>query len=171
MPKLPTRVLLFLSSYAPLFAILAYDAYPGNLVLVWTLGATAVVSPAALWGYVHYWLPRKAEIPITAERVTPRDSEAVSYLLFYLFPFLDVNLQSLSESAPMIVLLLVMSIIYINSNMMYVNPMLNLFGYHIFEVENEDGKVYGLISRDKYIRPGTSFLVHPSQNYVALKNE
>ena len=171
MPKLPTRILLFLSSYAPLFAILAYDAYPGNLVLVWVLGATAVFSPAALWGYVHYWLPRKAEISITAKRVTPRDSEAVSYLLFYLFPFLDVNLQSLAESAPMIVLLLVMSIIYINSNMMYVNPMLNLFGYHIFEVENEDGKVYGLISRDKYIRPGTSFLVHPSQNYVALKNE
>jgi len=171
MPRLPTRILLFLSSYAPLFAILAYDAYPGNLLLVWVLGITAAVSPAALWGYVHYWLPRKAEISITAERVTPRDSEAVSYLLFYLFPFLDVNLQSLSESAPMIVLLLVMSIIYINSNMMYVNPMLNLFGYHIFEVENEDGKVYGLISRDKYIRPGTSFLVHPSQNYVALKNE
>jgi len=140
-------------------------------VLVWVLGTVALVSPAALWGYVHYWLPRKAQISITAERVTPKDSEAVSYLLFYLFPFLDVSLQSLSESAPIILLLIVMSIIYINSNMMYVNPMLNLFGYHIFEIENEDGKIYGLISRDKYIRPGTSFLVHPSQNYVALKTE
>ena len=35
----------------------------------------------------------------------------------------------------MILLLIVMSIIYVNSNMMYVK-MLNVFGYHIFEVEN-----------------------------------
>ncbi|WP_263819470.1 hypothetical protein [Salinibacter sp.] len=171
MPRLSTRILLFLSSYAPLFGILAFKAHPDSMWLVYGLAAVAIVSPIGLLLYVTQWLPSKAEITITAKEVTPMDGEAVSYFVFYLFPFLDVSLNSFTKAAPMVILLIVMLIIYVNSNMMYVNPMLNLFGFHFFEVENENGKVYGLIARDHYIRPDTSFLIHPTKNYVALKKE
>ena len=171
MPRLSTRILLFLSSYAPLFGILAFKAYPDSMWLVYGLTAVAIISPVVLLLYVTQWLPSKAEITITATEVTPMDGEAVSYFVFYLFPFLDVSLDSFAKAAPMVILLVVMLIIYVNSNMMYVNPMLNLFGFHFFEVENEDGKVYGIIARDHYIRPGSSFLIHPTKNYVALKKE
>lgn len=171
MPRLTTRILLFLSSYAPLFLILGYDAYPGSWILASIFSTVGFVSFLGLWGYVCYWLPTKTKLLITAKRVDPQDSEAVSYLVFYLFPFLDVNLQSLGESFPMIILLIVMATIYVNSNMMYVNPSLNLMGFHIFEVEDENGNTYGMISKSKYIRPGTSMEIYPAQNYIALKDE
>ena len=81
-------MLLFLSSYAPLFAILAYDAYPGNMVLVWVLGATAGLSIIALLAYVKYWLPRKASKSLLPEAVHPRDGEAEAIFYFISFHFL-----------------------------------------------------------------------------------
>jgi hypothetical protein len=133
MPRLSTRILLFLSSYAPLFGILAFKAYPGSMELVYGLTGVAITSPIILLLYVTQWLPSIEEMPITATEVTPMDGEAVSYFVFYLFPFLDVSLDTLSKAAPMVILLAVMLVIYVNSNMMYVNPMLNLFGFHFFE--------------------------------------
>jgi hypothetical protein len=171
MPRLSTRILLFSSSYAPLFGILAFKAYPDSMRLFYGLASVAIISPIVLLLYVTQWLPSMEEVPVTATAVTPMDGEAVSYFVFYLFPFLDVSLNSFAKAAPMVILLIVMLIIYVNSNMMYVNPMLNLFGFHFFEVENEDGKVYGIITRDHYIRPGSSFLIHPTKNYVALKKD
>jgi hypothetical protein len=37
--------------------------------------------------------------------------------------------------------------LYINSNMIHINPMLNLFGYHLYEVTLEDGDVHSLVTR------------------------
>lgn len=94
MPRLHTRILLFCSSYAPLFAILAFKVRTGHRALMWIFGAVAVISSVGLWLYAYYWLPRKNTIRVTPPRVTPKDNDAVSYFVFYLFPFLDITLTT-----------------------------------------------------------------------------
>jgi hypothetical protein len=45
-----------------------------------------------------------------------------------------------------------MGIIYMNSNLIYTNPILNLFGYKIYEVTDKNDNLIICISKKNYIK-------------------
>ena len=65
--------------------------------------------------------------PTTVETtsVQPKSGEVMSYVVTYLIPFLDFDLGKTEDMVALLILLVVLAVIYINSNMVTVNPVLS----------------------------------------------
>lgn len=80
----------------------------------------------------------------------------MGYYSSYIIPFITLSLDGWAQIASIIVSILVLAVLYISSNMIYINPVLSFVGYHLYEVslENSDTTYY-LITKGKVIRGKT----------------
>ena len=168
MPNIPTRLLLFLSSYAPLFLIIAIRGWEKSPHLALGVAIVAVLSVVLLFVFLR--IARKlAADRIIVNSVVSRDGDAMSYIVTYLLPFLAVKLNDVMDAGSLSIVLLVIAVLYVNSNMIYTNPVLNIAGYHIFEIHDADGKTTALICKRAYIRTGSEINVISVGDYVLLE--
>jgi len=136
--------LMFMGSFAPLFALFAIRTH--NRALRWSLVGIAVAGVTATLTLI--WIGRRTEpAPIHLTRVRPRDAEVVSYLVTYLLPFLLAPDPSGTDIVALVLFLCVIAILYIRSNMVYVNPVLALLGWHLFAAETESNVLWILSRR------------------------
>ena len=98
-----------------------------------------------------------------------RDAELASYVVTYLLPFLVSSFSDWLSLLSLVILLLVIAVLYIQSNLIHINPMLNILGYHLFEVETGEGKVSALISKRSYVRSGSTIEAISLSDYVLLE--
>lgn len=167
MPRLPFRIALFLSSYAPLFALLAYTNR-GSATTFWTLVVVTAVSVAAL--IVVMLIQRDEQGPVLRiAHARPKDGDVLAYTATYLVPFLGVNLTKGDGIVVFVGFLLVLGIVYINSNMLFVNPLLSLAGYHTFDVTDPQGHEYSLITKREGLDPGTEIRPAHVSRYIRLE--
>lgn len=146
MPSVITRLLLFLSSYFPLslifFVVLVQEHHYVAIVIL-TVGAGGM-----LWMLQYL---KKAQtlsaIQLKIAGFHRRDAEAMAYIVTYIIPFLVIPLHGWKEGIALSIFFVVLGILYVNSNMIHINPMLNLFGYHLYEITTEDGGVHSLLAR------------------------
>lgn len=170
MPNVPTRVILFLSSYAPLFLIIAMRGWNDSRYLAAGIAVVAVLSVVVLFVFLRS-VQKLASDKITVDSVVSRDGDAMSYIVTYLLPFLGVKLNDVTDAASLGIVLVVIAILYVNSNMIYTNPVLNIAGYHIFEIQDADGKTTALICKRAYVRMGSEINVIAVGDYVLLEKK
>jgi hypothetical protein len=106
---------------------------------------------------------------VTVTRVESRGAELTSYIVTYLLPFVAVSFSDLATTVSLAILLGVIAILYVQSNLIHINPLLNILGYHLFEAEIEGGKSTALISRNKYVRGGSTIEVVSLGDYVVME--
>ncbi|MGH2478655.1 MAG: hypothetical protein ACRDHW_03230, partial [Ktedonobacteraceae bacterium] len=126
MPTLPARGILFLCSYFPLvliFCILLWNAWPLWAILL--LASVGLASLLLTWLYFHTILYRSSVSRATITTFTQRDSDVMSYLASYLIPFVSFSLASVQQALALSVFFIVLFLIYVHSNMIYINPVLN----------------------------------------------
>jgi len=92
MPNIPTRLILFLSSYAPLFLIITMRGWRDNRPLAVGLAIVAVLSVVVLFAFLHT-AQKLAADKVKVSSVISRDGDAMSYIVTYLLPFLAVKLN------------------------------------------------------------------------------
>jgi hypothetical protein len=168
MPNIPTRLILFLSSYAPLFLIIAMRGWHDSRYLALGFAAVAVISIVVLFVFFHS-AQKLASDKIQISSVVSRDGDAMSYIVTYLLPFLAVKLSDVADIASLGIVLFVIGLLYVNSNMIYTNPVLNMAGYHIFEIQDGHGKTTALICKRSYVRTGSEIDVISVGDYVLLE--
>ncbi len=169
MINLKSKILLFCSSYAPLFLIILIQnhntitknfldffnifkkghiysifdiliiikifIHPVTILLILLL--VGICFLLCLLNKHNQLIQDKIEVSET-KNVT---SESMTYIFTYLVPFLSLNLNSTINLYCIIVLITTIGIIYINSDMLYINPLLNSFGYKAFKIS---GKILNL---------------------------
>lgn len=168
MPSIPTRLILFLSSYAPLFLIIAVRGWHESKPLATGLAVVAVLSVVVLFTYLGVVRSLSSgKVGITS--VISRDGDAMSYIVTYLLPFLGVKLNDITDVVSLGVVLFVIGLLYVNSNMIHTNPVLNIVGFHIFEIEDDNGKTTALISARSYIRAHSEIDAISVGDYVLLE--
>ena len=170
MPTIPVRIVLFFSSYAPLFLIVAMRGWRDSRCLAIGLAVVAVVAVLVLFVFLRTARKLAAD-RITVDSVASRDGDAMSYIVTYLLPFLAVKLNDVTDVGSLGMVLLVIAILYVNSNMIYTNPVLNIAGYHVFEIHDADGKTTALICKRAYIRTGSEIDVISLGDYVLLEKK
>jgi|SRR5580692_5950184 hypothetical protein len=168
MANLPTRVILFLSSYMPLFLIMAIKyglphRYFGGAML-----ALGLLSAIVLVLYLNAARTFGSD-RVVMEKVSAKDTEAMSYIVTYLIPFLDVKIDEPTNLISLGLLFTVVGVLYVHSNLIYINPTLNMLGYHLFEVEIEGGKSVALLSKRGFIEKGKALDVIPLGNQILLE--
>lgn len=140
------KPLMFLSSYAPLFAILAIrvESTPVRLTCV----ALAVAGIAALIAILTF-NRRTAPAQSTLTTVRNAGSEAASYLAGYLLPFLVVAQPTALDLIAYGLFLAVVGLVTIRTGVIQVNPLLFVFGFSIFQVQDSTGASFYLVSRGR----------------------
>lgn len=163
-----TMLTLFLSSYAPLLLIFGIFMASKNLWLSIGLMLASIGSIMQLLRFLKEASTLTSH-SVIAQTVQSRDGEAMSYIVTYLLPFLGIDFSKWENGVALIILFVILGILYVNSNLIYVNPMLNLFGYHIFELQTSEGKLSALIARRKYVKNGEAVNVVSLGNYVIME--
>jgi hypothetical protein len=152
MPNLLTRVILFLSSYIPLFVVFAVLLWKQDRRTAWALIVLCGVALLGLVGYLK-WVQRFAPTPLEVQSVRSKDGETMSYIASYILPFVSLPYGDYYKLAAIVIFLAVLAIVYVNSNMLYINPMLNLFGFHLYAVTSIGDVEHTVIARRRP-RPG-----------------
>jgi hypothetical protein len=107
---------------------------------------------------------------VQVERVQRIDAEATSYIVTYVIPFLALPSDSWQHGVALMILYAVLGVLYVTANLIHINPMLNLFGYHLYEVTLSDGGEYALITRQR-VRRGENLRVCPVGEGLLLNRE
>lgn len=144
--------MLFLSSYIPLYAILAYkhrtvqvtlplEQYSNGLLadqtwpiltIIWI--GLSLVSFVFLMVVLSFRKSREGKFK-DVNSYKSRNDLVTNYILVYIFPFVVLDLSKVVNWMAFIVFFVVIGIIQTRSNQLHVNPILALLGYDIYEVD------------------------------------
>lgn len=171
MPTLHTRILLFLSSYVPLFVIIGILVFNKNWIVATVIFLLAACFICALWSYLRYCRKKLKHTFSKLRDYRARDSEAMSYIASYIVPFATFPLDGWTQVLALTVFLLVLLMIYVNSNMVYVNPLLSVVGFHLYEIEVEHGDhALYYLARKRLVREELIYYVEISKDiWLELK--
>lgn len=124
---------LFLSSYSPAFLILAVRAFDRCWGLFAVSLALAVVSAGAFLAFIHF---ARQGGPFQGEvlDVEPRDFELAAYVASYLLPFVTVIGAGAQDIIALALFLVFIGVIWVNTGLVYLNPLLSIAGYHVYIV-------------------------------------
>jgi hypothetical protein len=145
------RAQLFLSSYAPLFAIMAIR-FHGTVL-------RAVCAGLAGIGIIYLLLvmclvARQAQERVYAiASVEDASGEVAGYLATYLVPFVMVPSPSAADLAGYAILAVVVVVIFMRSELAQINPALYLLGWRVALIKTGESGCY-LVCR-RLPRPGT----------------
>lgn len=149
MPSLPMRCMLFLSSYFPLSLIIFVLFVAQDPLLAWIILSIGLLGLVCMLLFFFAIVPRieGEKGTITSRHV--HGSEVMGYIASYVVPFVTFQLNQWQQTAALLIFLLMLGVIYVNSeDMLRINPMLNLIGFHLYEITLNHGKEsYALITR------------------------
>lgn len=151
MPSLLARILLFLSSYAPLSFMLVLLFWTKSPAVAAVSAAAAVIGVTGMLLYLRI-VAQLASVPTKVVDCHSRGDESMSYIVSYIIPFLAVAFSEWQQAAALAVFFAILGFLYVNSDMIHINPTLNLFGYRLYETTLEDGTTYSLVARGRVQR-------------------
>ena len=143
-----TRSGLFLSSYAPLFLILAVRFTQVWLVILCLLLAIVGVG-LAIWILDTH--SRSASGSVDVKKVDDVGEQATAYIITYLLPFLAVKEPNLREVLAYAILFLVAGLVYVRSDMQLINPTLYLLRRRIVKVTTDHDRTLYVITRHRVL--------------------
>lgn len=166
MPSILLRFSLFLSSYFPLTLIFFVLFVEKNVWESISILALGLVGLAGMLLYIKS-ARRFNSQSVRIDRVQRRDSEAMSYVVSYIIPFLSVPFSGWQQGLALGVFFVMLAILYVNSGMIHINPTLNLMGFHIYEVDLPGGESASLIARHR-VRKGDTVRVVKADDEILL---
>ncbi|WP_324134238.1 hypothetical protein [Bosea sp. (in: a-proteobacteria)] len=149
-----SRFILFLSSYAPLWAIFFISGPTTATGIICAI--LAILGPLAIVILINE-SKKAAAVRLTVYKVRRKDSDTMGYIATYVIPFAATKLDDPSQIASLLIFFLALAFVYINSGLIHINPTLSLLGYRIYEVEDSEENAFPLIAR-RLIRKGDTVL-------------
>lgn len=169
------KFVLFATSYLPLFVLISLRQFSENYsYLHWggfnfdaiifcmqRFGLSIIliiISVIGILGCKFLFKNLKLLSPngdnVTVCKIDNKNSESIGYIATYIVPFLFQSFNGWYELVALLFLLLIIYRIYINSNLILINPILS-FKYSLFEIEyqQQSGKIKNglIITRDKLL--------------------
>src|SRR5713226_1351789 len=108
MPNLKIRLVLFLSSYTPLFLIMAVKYWTAHHYFAYSMVVIGVLSVLLLIVYLKQSSGLAVD-HVAVEKISGKDTEAMSYIVVYLVPFLDIKLDEFSSAMALLLLFVVLA--------------------------------------------------------------
>lgn len=158
MPTFLTRWMLFASSYFPLAVIIAILFYNKQPILVICFLVVCFLGFLYLLGYFFYNSVYINPEPYKIQSRYAHGGEVMGYVASYIVPFVTFSLEGWQQIASLLIFIFILGVVYVNSeDMLRINPMLNLLGYHLYAVtmvadgstakDEGDANSYALITR------------------------
>lgn len=172
--KTKYKVLMFLSSYAPLFVILFFkvlsqiyediETFNKSAILDYICSNTTVIVvicaillliivPNIILGII-LWNTKSTTNPkqLKIHSVKKMNHIYMEYLISYIIPFLSFNFNNVFDMIALLFLLMTICIIYINSDLLYINIVFNVCRYNLFKVNEEQDDEYMILTKKKHLK-------------------
>lgn len=179
---------LFVTSYIPLFVIvIAKQLRDGREFLYWRglnkdtfccflshFGMSSILVVLSIFGVVGIIIllhNLKSNLNnghiARVTKINNRNSEAIGYIATYIVPFLASDFTSWFECTIFVVVMALIYTIYTNSNMIMINPLLNIW-YSLLEVEYKmvgdfSGEIHDalIITDNKNFKENVNYQIYP----------
>lgn len=146
---------MFITSYIPLFAIVAlkqlndgseylhwggfnneaiwcFFRHFGMSVVLLLLSVFGIVGTIVLFHNLKSNLPNGSTVKV--KKINNRNSEAIGYIATYIVPFFASDFSAWFECVVFAVIIILIYAIYTNSSMILINPLLSIW-YSLLEIE------------------------------------
>lgn len=130
--KMWVKIGLFLSSYLPLFLLLAIkNWFDSRMVLILTF----VSVYSLVWIIIINNSKKGTSESYRVIKAKDKSQESLNYIIPYIISFIGFDLNKWQDWSALSILLLMLFMIYLNSELLYINPILSLFNYRIYSVK------------------------------------
>lgn len=126
------KIGLFLSSYIPLFLILFIKNW-FNLYL--TILFIFVTIYSLVWIILLNILKKDTSESFTVIKSKNKTKESLEYLIPYIISFIGFDFSKWQDWSSLFILLTILLVVYLNSDLIYTNPMLSFFKFKLFQIE------------------------------------
>lgn len=141
------RGILFLSSYTPLLVILGIKSADHDIVVAWIFVLVGIASGVAML-FVLAWTRRLEPTPVHVLTASSESGEVVAYVFTYFIPFIGTSIATSADVLALVVLLVTIGVVFVNSDLVLVNPLLAGAGFHLHHVETPGRTKYLVLSRN-----------------------
>jgi hypothetical protein len=160
-----SQILMFWSSYAPLLAVFAIlDSFGRGLPSL--ICAVAAALGFAMPMLLRFGAARLQPQPLHVDTAQIRDGDTLAYIATYLVPFAAIAAPTARERIALGVFFAVLAVLYVRNELFYVNPMLALFGYRLFQGSSPTGASVVLLSHRRFLKSGTELSARRLSGYV-----
>lgn len=164
------KLILMLTSLAPILGAFAINAFAHSDTVVgcWYLagGVLLVLVCGLVLRRCRKVLP---EEPLTTKKVKTADKEVLAFLLVYLLPLFTKDLIFTGNWVTPVYVLGIIAFCVYHSNSFTFNPLLSMAGFHFYEVENDSGMAYLLISKKTIHRHDNTLRVKRLADYIYIE--
>jgi hypothetical protein len=168
-PSVLARVVMLASAYAPLLILLALLNSFGLPWLRWALLALAVLGIAGTVLFLTVAIPRRNATVEQVYAARPREGEALKFFASYVVPFFVTATAAPAARWALLIYLILISVLYLQGDMYFSNPLLAALGYRIFELTRLDRGFLLVISRAWHLAPGENVELVPLGGYIYLQ--
>jgi hypothetical protein len=128
------RAILFLSAFLPVLPLIAIRTWDINRPLaLGCLAAAAVVAICAAAVLVLLGRGTRRDVTVTAS--TARSESVVGFIVAYLLPASLIDGRDTSVVIVNLCAFVFLTIVAVRSQLVYLNPLLAVFGFHSYGVE------------------------------------
>jgi hypothetical protein len=162
------RLALFLSSFSPLFLILALRFEDPVLRLACLIAG--IVGLGSAW-FILRAEASKGAGSFEVKTVEDEGPEVAGYLASYLLPFVAVEEPGAALATGYLIFLVVAAMVYVQSDMVQINPVFYVLGRRVQKVTNSgsDWPAY-LITRHRAL-PGETIVATTLTNGVLVRTD
>ncbi len=149
--RLWVKALLFFSAYTPLFIILILkNIDPCNIFFYISLGLLVLLNLILI--LIFRRVAKKInQKKVNIKEMKDKTSDALNYVFPYIIAFIGFEFQTWQDWVMFLLLIFIIFTIYTNSNLIFINPMLNLIGYKIYKIVTIDNSSIIILSKKKKI--------------------
>lgn len=174
-PKIFTAILLFISAYSPLFVILAVKDFDFDLTL--TFGHPRIVTFLVLLTatsvallFITVAKMERGNMPVKVKSVKNRSTDLINYTIPYILSFFGFDLSKWGDVISLAIFLLIMMMLTIKSKSVFLNPILALRGYGLYDLDYTFNKLdYSVIVLCKdELRPGDTCFVRSLTRFLYI---
>lgn len=158
-PQLALRLVAFLGAYAPLEAMLAIRYWSKSTTAAILLIIVAVGTSALTLWYVAASRREAEPDTVTVAGVSRRDESVMAYLFTYVLPFIGMPFGDATEIAVAAIFFALLLVLYVRTELFYVNPILSLAGYRVYEVAVDSAPPVTVLSKDRFLRVGAPLYI------------
>ena len=141
---LSVRLVLFLSSYSPLFTILAIRFEDVKLRLV----MAGIATVGVLLLVLLLLSSRRAEPKrFMVSRVEDKGNDVAAYVATYLLPLIVLTVPTIPDLIGYAIFLAISAVVFVQSQMVVINPLVYMTGRRILLAHLDSGDSFYLINR------------------------
>lgn len=163
------KLILMLTSLAPILGAFAVNSFAHDeFETGWWYTGIGVLLVLICWLVILACKQILPEEPLTTKKVKTSDKEVLAFLLVYLMPLFTKDLIFTGNWLTPVYIMVIIAFCVYHSNTFTFNPLLSMAGYHFYEVENENGMTYLLISQKTIHRHDNVLQVKRIADYIYL---